>query len=485
MSAPAPSAAPRTSSWLRGAGWLALATLLVSAGNYVFSLVLARVLAPASFVDFAAVQSLLLVAGTGVMAAVPWVVARQVVLARAAGDEEGVRESLAFGLGAAAAQAVPVAVVAGLLGWHLGGAALGTVAAVAGVALSLVAAPVGFLQGEDRFGAIAALRLAEAAVRVLVGLLLALVLTGSPVGALVGFPVGSAVLVLAGLWLCRRGFPLRRPRAGQVPVLLRQAAWLGAIQVVLTLLGAVDTIVAAAAGLSPDDAYAYQVAALLGRVPLFLSVAVAQALFPSLGAARDDAAVAHELRRGLALFLRVCAVVAVAAWTVPLPVLALVAPQGTEQVAELVRVTTVTGVVVGLLNVLTTAHQARGRFGAALRVLVPFAVLQPAALLVAGRLGALPFALVSAVVVSALAALLLARSRPWWWTGSFAVGARGLGVAALAAAVVVAVVAVGRAGGPAATAAWVLGCAAVALLAAAPFLPVGVRRRARRGEDSS
>ncbi|GAB2935391.1 hypothetical protein GCM10027047_34890 [Rhodococcus aerolatus] len=466
-----PGAAPPAPSWLRGAGWLALATVVVSTLNYVFSLAMARVLPAGSFVDFVAVQSLLLVAGTGVMSAVPWVVAKQVALARDTPDAPArLRESLHFGIVGSVVQGVPVGLVAAAVGAHLGGWGLGVVAGVAGFALSLVAAPVGFLQGEHRFGAIAALRLGEAVLRVAAGLALAVALAGSPLGALAGFPLGSAALVVVGLLLCRRGFPLRRPRRGTVGALVRQAVWLGGVQVVLSLLGAVDTITAAAAGLNPSEAYAYQLAALLGRVPLFLSVAIAQALYPSLSSAVSAGGLRHELRRGGGLYLRVAALVVVASWTVPPVLLALAAPQGTAEVATLLRVTTVSGLLVGLLNVVTTAHQARSRFRPVLALLVPVAVLQPVALLLAGRHGAVVFALVSAVLLALLTAAVLVQSRDWWWQGvprlTGAVAARWaavlvLGVLAAAGGLLV----------------WVPAMAALTLVLGWPYLPGSLRGR--------
>lgn len=226
------------SSFLRGAGFLALTTVVVSALNYLFSLALARVLPPGAFVNVVAVQSLLLVLGTGVMSAVPWVVSRQVARARGSDDETRVnRESLHFGVTGSLVQGVPVALVAGGVGWNLGGVGLGAVAALSGFALSLVAAPIGFLQGRSRFGAIAVIRLGEAVLRVGSGLTLALVLDGSPVGALAGFPMGSLALAGVGLLLCAGGFPLRRPERAATAALVRHAMWLGGVQVVLSLLG--------------------------------------------------------------------------------------------------------------------------------------------------------------------------------------------------------------------------------------------------------
>lgn len=464
-----PVAVGEGSSVLRGAGFLALATVIVSALNYVFSLALVRVLPPGAFVDVVAVQSLLLVLGTGVMSAVPWVVSRQVARARGSDDETRVaRESLHFGITGSLVQGVPVALVAGVVGWNLGGPGLGVTAAVAGFALSLVAAPIGFLQGQGRFGAIATIRLGEAVLRVGSGLVLALVLQGSPVGALAGFPIGSFALAGAGLLLCSRGFPLRRPHRAATAALVRHALWLGGVQVVLSLLGAVDTIVAAASGLTGEDAYAYQLSALLGRVPLFLSVAVAQALYPSLARAGSDRDVRAELRQSSGLYLRVAAVVVFAAWTVPLSVLGVVAPQGAEQVGQLLRITVLSGALVGLLNVLTTAHQARGSYAAVLGLMVPVAVLLPVALLAAGRFGATMFALTSLILLAVLVGLVAVQCRRWW-AGA---GARPGPLPAIA---LFAAVGLGVAAGAGGLLIWVPAVSVLALALGWPYRPALLR----------
>lgn len=467
-----PVAPTADSSVLRGAGFLGLATVVVSALNYLFSLALVRVLPPGAFVDVVAVQSLLLVLGTGVMSAVPWVVSRQVARARGSDDETRVtRESLHFGITGSLVQGVPVALVAGVVGGNLGGAGLGATAAVAGFALSLVAAPIGFLQGQGRFGAIAVIRLGEAVLRVGSGLVLALVLQGSPVGALAGFPIGSFALAGVGLLLCSRGFPLRRPQRTATAALVRHALWLGGVQVVLSLLGAVDTIVAAASGLTGDEAYAYQLAALLGRVPLFLSVAVAQALYPSLVRAGSDDDVRTALRQGSGLYLRVAAVVAFAAWTVPLSVLGVVAPQGAEQVGQLLRITVLSGVLVGLLNVLITAHQASGSYAVVLRLMVPVAVLLPVALLAAGRFGATTFATTSLVLLAVLVGLVAVQCRRWWAGAASRPGP--LAVVALLAAV-----GLGVAADTGGLLIWVPAVGVVALGLGWPYLASSLRRPA-------
>ena len=389
---PNPQTGPRiepraqTPSWIRGAGFLAVAALLISAANYLFSLSMTRLLGSRSFVDFVGVQSLLLVIGTAVMSAVPWVMAHDIARARAHPHEPGPspQQSLAFGLVASGVQGAILGGVSFVVGLRLGGFELGLVAGLSAFVLSMVAAPIGFLQGENRFGSIAALRLVEAVIRVGLGLVLVLLLSRTASVALVSMPVASVALVGAGLLLCRGGFPLERIDAEALRLLVRRSVSLGLVQVLLTCLAAIDTVVAAAVSLG-GDAYPYQFAALLGRVPLFVSLALGQAVFPSLSRAAGDREVAREMRKALGIYARIAALTLVAFWTVPETLLAVAAENSADRAQTLLRVTAVTGLTIGLLNIITTAHQARQQTRRLLWTLAPFVVLQPIAIVLTAQ----------------------------------------------------------------------------------------------------
>ena len=85
----------------RHAAVVSVTTLVVSIANYAFSLVLIRLLAAPDYVAYASVQSLLLVLGSGGMAAIPWAVARHVALTR---TTRAAGEALGFGLVASVVQ---------------------------------------------------------------------------------------------------------------------------------------------------------------------------------------------------------------------------------------------------------------------------------------------------------------------------------------------------------------------------------------------
>lgn len=415
-----PSSPSASSGWARGALWLSLAVVAISGGNYLFSLSMARLLPQAAFVEFVGVQSVLLVIGTGVMAAVPWVVAREVAHASTLGEGAGHarRQALHFGVVAASVQGVVLAALTFVICLGIGGPGLALVAAGAALATSLLAAPVGFLQGQQRMSTIALLRIGEAVGRIVIGLVAVVALGGSAIGAVAGMPIASALLLLAAVVLCRAGLPLRRPRRGVTRELLSTALVLGVVQVLLTMLSSVDTVVAAAAGWSDLDGYAYQAAALLGRAPLFLSIALGQAIYPALVAARSDEAHAEQLRLGVALFARLGVLALLAFLTVPTDLVAVVGGEAAGEVSALVRITGVTGVAAGVVNLLVVGLLARARSRTALLVLLAAAVLQTVALVLASTRGAYAVALTAAVVMVGLLCHLAVRTRSWRpWAG--------------------------------------------------------------------
>jgi O-antigen/teichoic acid export membrane protein len=74
-----------------------------------------------------------------------------------------------------------------------------------------------------------------------------------------------------------------------------------------------------------------------------------------------------------------------ACWTVPHSILSVLIPEAYSSTATLLKYTSVSGAAIGLINCLTTAHQARGRFVSAVRILAPAAILQPFLLIWLGR----------------------------------------------------------------------------------------------------
>lgn len=400
-----------SSTWHRTAGLLAAATIGVGVANYLMSVFAVRLLPADQFGTFAAAQGLLLVLGTGSLAALPWAVARY--LARNT-DPRARHEALGFGLTGSALQSLVLGPVAGAVCWLLGGPELALVGAGATVLICLLAGPMGYLQGIERLPSIAGIRALETAVRIGFSLGLVLLVSRSAAWALLGFPIGSLVALGWALWVGRSGFPLRRPPRQTAVALTRDAARLGAIQVLLAMLAALDTVYIKAGTFSDNQIASYQAAALVARVPLFFSSAVSTACYTALAAAPDEAAAGRFIRGALRTYSWLGAALILACVTMPRAVLDLVVPAKYTAALPTLRVLCVAGVLIGAVNVVTTAHQARARFARSTAILV-FAVLaQCAVLIAAGRSGQLSVYTLGELGVAAIALVALAVDAKVW-----------------------------------------------------------------------
>jgi len=398
----------------RHAAVVSATTLVVSLANYAFSLVLIRLLPVADYVTYASIQSLLLVLGSGGMAAIPWAVARHVALTR---TTRAAGEALGFGLVASILQGLVFAGLTFALVAPASGVRLGAATGAAAFALSVVAAPLGLLQGQGRLVAISVLRVIETVVRIGLSLVLVAAVAADPLSPITGFIVGSAILTVAALVVCRAAFPLRRAARETYLGLLRHSALLGVAQLGLAALGTVDTVVIALSHIATIDARDYQVAALLGRVPLFVGAAVAMTYFPQIASATS--AGTARLQQALATRLMVVLGVPVAVLlaTTPIWALDIIALGRAAQVSHLLPLTAITGITVATATVLACARQARKRYGRLFVLLLPIVAVQPFLLVAAGNLGTATAFAAFAASVGVLALAILAfdlRSwRPW------------------------------------------------------------------------
>jgi O-antigen/teichoic acid export membrane protein len=382
--------------WRRGAGILAISTIAIGLGNYAVALLMTRILSAHEFSRFASGQGLLLVLGTGSMAALPWAVSRYIASQE---YDHSLPKALYFGLAGSLVQAVVLGSIAFGASWFIGGPDYGATIFAAVFLISLLAGPIGYFQGINDLEAIAAVRSLETIVRIAAGLAVVLTLWSSATGALLGFPVGSAAALAFALWRARSAFPLRRLERAVELALARQALLLGAIQVLLSMLAALDTVYVATANLSVSDGASYQSAAIFGRIPLFFSGALSVACYTALVQAHDNDSVRRVMADCVRSYSWLTAVFVAACVTVPGSLFHLVIPSGYAKAPELLRITCVLGAAIGLINVITTAHQARGRYGSSILILVAAVAAQALALPLAGRMGGVTyFALAGAVV---------------------------------------------------------------------------------------
>jgi O-antigen/teichoic acid export membrane protein len=264
--------------------------------NYAFNLVMLRLLEPADYGALGALLALILI-GTVPGLAVQAVVARHTALR--AGDRAAVAELWSRTLVAAAwlsaALGLLVAAAAPLLAafLHLGslGPALWLAANV--LPLPLVSALQGMLQGVQRFGALAATLLLNAAVRLAVGVVL--VLAGHSVdGALAASVAGSGLAMLLPLALLRPVLlqaPAARRRGWRAAAGGAIGAETGAAALAflgLLLLTNVDLLLARHY-LAPRASGLYAAGSVIAKIAYWAPQFVATIVFPRLatgGAAR-------------------------------------------------------------------------------------------------------------------------------------------------------------------------------------------------------
>ena len=398
-------------SWRRNVGLMTAATVGVGIANYLSSLAIVRLLPAREFAAFAAGQSLLLVLGTGSLAALPWAVARYLAT-QPSGSAQG--QAMYFGLVASAIQAAILGPIALAVCWALDGPGLGFSGLAAAVMISMLAGPTGFLQGLGKLRAIAATRIVETAVRIALGLGLLVLFSRNASLALAGFGAGSTAALGYALCRGRSGFPLRRTNRATVVQLTRQALSLGMIQALLAAMGALDTVYVDAGHFAPTAAASYQAAALLGRVPLFFSSAVSTASYTALVQAPDEGAIGAATRGSLRTFIWLSYPFLLACLTLPQRLMNVLVPESYTATLPILKMMCLSGVLVGLINVVTTTHQARGRYRSATLILLAGVIAQAMLLLGAVHFATIrEFALLELAVCALTACVLLVDARAW------------------------------------------------------------------------
>jgi O-antigen/teichoic acid export membrane protein len=278
------TAVPRSRSLRRDALVLAVGMGAANAGNYLFNVVMAFLLGPEAYGALAALLAVVLV-GSVPGLALQAVVARRTALARA--EDGAAWPGVGWLVGRAGAGLALLTVLAGpglMLFLHLDSAV-----PVGWLALALAPTPLlfgvqGLLQGRERFGALAAVMLAGAGVKLAAGL--ALVAAGLGVsGATAGVAAGALLASLAGL---RLAAPVPRPTLRPRPVKgwWREVGTATAGLFGLFLLANVDVLLArhyldrAAAG-------RYALGAVVAKIAFWAPQFVVTVIFPRLVEAAD------------------------------------------------------------------------------------------------------------------------------------------------------------------------------------------------------
>jgi O-antigen/teichoic acid export membrane protein len=418
--------------WAANAGLITAITILISVGNYLYSFLVVHLTRPEEFSRFSAAQGLLVVLGSGSVAAVPWAMARFIA---EHGDNRARRQAMHFGLIATSVQGVVFALIAGLVLGLEAGVGVGVIVGVSALIGSVSAVPIGFLQGVNELPRLALLRGLEFIVRFCCGVVILLVVSRTATAALIGYPVGATVLLISGLRACRSGLPPRSGSWKTIGTLARQSGGMGGIQVSVTMLGALDTVAVVAAHVGTVTTASYQSAVLLGRTPIFLSLAIGVACYVHVVQARDEIEVRQKMRQALRLYAIVVTPVLIALLSVPSGLLHILIPSSYSAATGLLRFSVLSGALIGWIDIVSTAHQARARFRPALWILGLAAAAQPILLIVAGRTEGIWVFAATLVVVSALSAAVLSWDAREWLSGQLPWRRIGLAGAGLGAAV--------------------------------------------------
>ncbi len=272
---------------VRGGMVIAVAMGVMNVTTYAFTILAARLLGPVEYGALAAVMGLLLVLNVlslGLQATG----ARRVASAPA--DRDRIERDLlrttyrsALALGAFALVASPV--IAALL--NLDSWAVAALIAVTIVPLTVMGGQAGVLQGERRWGPLAAIYLAVGVGRIAFGTV-ALVLRPDTLGAMIGVTVGAFAPAVVGAWAIRRRRPAVEPSETPHPFghVLRETVHNSHALLAFFALTNVDVIVARTV-LDERQAGLYAGGLILAKAVLFLPQFVVVIAFPSMSSAES------------------------------------------------------------------------------------------------------------------------------------------------------------------------------------------------------
>ena len=381
--------------------------------NYAYTLIILWLLPTREFAEVGSISALLLICGTIAGAALPWVLAQEVLHSKQ--DRPRRRAAVTFCLFATVLQGVAAGLATCLIVARYASSNGVLMAAFCSVLLIFVAATVtGYFQGNESFRIIALLRVAEVVVKLGAGIGLVLLGTGAS-GAIAGFALGAGVVAGVGLvamvpdlqwsWSAVAGRHLWASTQG-----------LMAIQAGVAILASMDVVIGSLIlGAQPAMA-TYLAANVLGRVPVFIGGALSIIIFPRMIARRAHPSVV--IRESMALYLKLCIPLTLCTMTLPRSIVDAIFPARYGDVAAILPWSALAGFMMGVVNITTTYFQAAGIFRRttyqlALGVAV-CGLLDVGGLLVHGVLG---LAIAVAVGGTLMAAVLI---REIWrvWPGS-------------------------------------------------------------------
>jgi O-antigen/teichoic acid export membrane protein len=351
--------------------------------NYLFGLAMTALLRPSQYSVFASANAIVLVMGTVANAAVPWLLAKQIASRRAGETDQGeVRAALVLNL----FEGSVAGLIAMLCVLSFAGLVVAIWVGVATISFFVASTGMGWAQGHERFGLLAALVVTEVMVRIVcAGVLVSL--GSGPAGAYIGAVVGAGLICVAMLPLMWND--LRSPRVGLHTGLWRTAFGTAAVQSAITALSVADVFFVSLRFHAGSSTATYQVAATLGRTPLFVALAFSTEAFPAL--ARDPG---HpgQISHGLERILGVLAPLTVIVMTLPEFLIHLL-PAGYRNAGHFLPVVALIGAAYSLVLVQSTPLRAAGRTRPCLLTLVTGLIGSVALMAVASHFGIIGLAI--------------------------------------------------------------------------------------------
>ena len=389
--------------------WVMASFFIFSAANYVFSLVLSHLLRVSDYGSFGVISSALLLQSLVATAGFPWMLSMKVARYTGAEHADTRASALSTALIGNAALGIVSGGVVGIV-VHTLVPKQPLVPVLAGVAALLISTNsvwLGLYQGERRFPLQSLLRTVDSVTKAAAGIGLAALGFGLE-GALCGIVSGALLITVWGA-LHVRGF--KRPTRWIERAFLPTVAWTALAQLGLGLLMNMDILavraLATGASASTGAGY-YQAASVLGRAPVYVALAVLNAIFPFLvRSAGDRHAEARLIRTSLRVIALLPLPMAILLLAAPGPAIAFFFPPNYAPAVPLLRLNAAGGLaLIVLASALLSLQATRGMRAAAVAVLPAVAMEMAALLFAVPRFG--PEGAAWALVVAASAGAVCA-----------------------------------------------------------------------------
>ena len=283
----------------RGSVILAAAYVSVGAGNYLFTLVVARLLSLPEYGVVGLVQGFMLASAWLTQAGFPMTATRRLAASSHVEERAAVLRTCLVGnlvIAAALGGTLVILLATGALKLNGESAAPIFLAAAACSVMGTGQAARGALQGLFRFGSVAIAGMIETGLKLALGVGLTAAGLG-PAGAVLGILVGLAVSTVYAMWMLRDIPKHQRQALGRrfkrymtlaivsdsLPMFVGFAGVAMLTTVDLFALKILD-----APARSKVDAGLYSGAVIIARLPVFCAAAMAAAVFPYIARARND-----------------------------------------------------------------------------------------------------------------------------------------------------------------------------------------------------